>query len=178
MCNVSYRQRSIYKYYSIFIDDEWIIHYNNPESSDEIEQTSRKRKGTDDDSIEYGPPRKRKKSPRILDGQYFEIENSDDKNDKISAICKLCGVTKRGSSSGTGNFLRHIRNHHADKSDEVYSYIKTSATETDQNKFSVLISQEKVYVDLHSFFLSNNVQIRIYFSIAVFIFALGFFDKK
>lgn len=113
---------------------------------------------TDEDSIEHRPPTKRKKGPRILDGQYFEIETSDDKSGKISAVCKLCGVIKKGSSSGTGNFLRHIKKHHADKSDEVYNYINSSSTnEPLQIKIGIQIPQEKVNTAMLNHMRSSNI---------------------
>lgn len=81
-----------------------------------------------DTSIENNSPKRQKKDPRIFDGQYFEVTARDDKNTHISAICKLCGVVKKGSISSTGNFLKHIKDYHEEKSDEVYTYIKQIST--------------------------------------------------
>lgn len=94
--------------------------------------------------------KKMRKEPKILDGKYFEVKSRDSNSNNISAVCKLCGIIKKGSCVGTGNFLKHIKIDHAEKSAEVYDYIKNISSKNEngfdplQTRFAIAIPPEKV----------------------------------
>lgn len=119
-------------------------------TSNAVEQNSRKRnRQVLDDSVdtfvEKSPPKRQKKCPKILDGQYFEVRTRDEKTHKVSAVCKLCGTMQKGSLASTGNFLQHVKKHHSEKSDEIYQYItSTNEKGPSQKRTCPTIDHEKV----------------------------------
>lgn len=71
--------------------------------------------------------------PKILDGKYFKIKIRE--GDRVQAVCCLCGSLRWGSIKGTGNFTRHVNDHHGDRTKEMYNYIKQgSGTIGNDNK--------------------------------------------
>lgn len=121
------------------------------ESHDANEQSTSRKRSNDDLGNDNNLAKKRKKDPKILDGTYFEGVFTGSESNNITAICKLCGALKKGSCLGMGNFLKHINDYHAEKSAEVYSYIKNLTTKDDnrpvlsQPKLCLTISQDKVF---------------------------------
>lgn len=85
--------------------------------------------GLDDEVLE--PPIKKQKQeclPRILDGTYFEVVERN--MDNVHAICKLCGVKRKGTIRSTGNFLTHIKRSHPTKLTEIEEYRKLKQNES------------------------------------------------
>lgn len=90
--------------------------------------SKRNRSGISDGSSngdEYEPPQKRKQ-PKILDGKYFKVvQDADNTNKTIVAICTTCDSEKKGSNCSTGNFLTHYRLKHKEVYNELADYLNS-----------------------------------------------------
>lgn len=69
--------------------------------------------------------KKPKKPSKILDGTFFTIEKRN--GDSIEASCCQCKEVKKGNINSTGNFICHYKTKHADRLDELKSYLKKSS---------------------------------------------------
>lgn len=91
--------------------------------------SKRNRSGISDASSngdEYEPPQKRKQ-PKILDGNYFKVvQDANNTNKTIIAICTTCNSEKRGSNSSTGNFLTHYRLKRKEIYTELVDYLNSN----------------------------------------------------
>lgn len=89
-----------------------------------------------------------KTDPKILDGTYFAVKSRN--GDNVKAICVLCGVVRSGSVKGTGNFTRHYSDKHAERMQDLHSYIRSKSTivqkPSKQLKLST-VSSEQVNLD-------------------------------
>lgn len=74
----------------------------------------------------YFLAKKPKTVPRLLDGKYFNIietnSNSTTMVTKVVAACVICGVQRRGELSSTTNFMEHIRKSHPELVKQVEDY--------------------------------------------------------
>lgn len=98
-----------------------------------------------DNTVSSTSSKRVKRDPKILDGKYFTINIR--KDDKVKAICSLCGTQRWGSIIGTGNFYRHIKDAHAERRQEVDDYIKSTSTKITkfkQTKLSGICTVEQV----------------------------------
>lgn len=89
---------------------------------------------TETNKEEIAPPAKKKRStPRILDGTFYQVESID--GDNVVAKCKECDQSRKGSLKSTGNFLSHFRSAHSERSEELEKYLnRTMKWEPDRSK--------------------------------------------
>lgn len=110
--------------------------------------------------------------PRILDGKYFEIQSTDEKNNVI-AICKECKHPRKGQLTSTGNFLAHIRNKHPELGDDMEKYINRSTVwESTSSKQLHVSAPPTTKEDVCTSFIYFNF---VYVDKKVFIFRSIFF---
>lgn len=69
--------------------------------------------------------KKTRKTPKILNGTYFEIESSVGVDGNLLAKCTICNEVKKGNISSTGNFLKHFQTKHPLRLAELKLYLKT-----------------------------------------------------
>lgn len=78
--------------------------------------------------------KKRKKTPKILDGKYFEIVSSVDVDGNLTAKCTICDEEKKGNIASTGNFLKHFNLKHPLRLNELKLYTRKNVGEKEQKQ--------------------------------------------
>lgn len=117
-------------------------------------------------------------SPRIvvLDGKFLEVQESAEKTNSVSAICKLCQpkVCKiKGSMTSTSNFVSQLKRIHGKNSVEQYKdYVKEKKGEKAaakamsrsgswHNRNEKKFSKTKFDYDITKFVINSLVPLRV-----------------
>lgn len=133
------------------------------EAEPSVASTSKRSLEIENDDREKSIAKRAKSDPRILDGTYFEITTrSIDNSNNVKARCTQCGVIRSGSTTGTGNFIRHYTDNHKERYEELLSYIKsnsrilTSSGKTQSTLTMNKVTAERVFFDHILLFLTKS----------------------
>lgn len=72
-------------------------------------------------------PKKRKVTPKLLDGKFYELVKYDTAG-SVTAKCLFCEKQINGKINSTGNYWDHIRRAHIDELQKVRDYVKIIPT--------------------------------------------------
>lgn len=107
--------------------------------------------------------------PRLLDGKYFEVLNSDwPSSQRIEARCQTCAKIRKGDIRSTGNFMDHYRSCHPTLAVAVEKYRK----QKDSSDSSPFLKQTTLspVLPLNSESVSLNLRIFINDELTCFLF--------
>lgn len=115
---------------------------------------STSKRSLENERINKGAPKAKriKCDPKILDGTYFQITvRSTDDSNNIKARCAQCGVIRSGSTTGTGNFIRHYTDKHKERCEELQNYISKSHIVPSAEKTQLTLTMNKITAEKVSF---------------------------
>ncbi|XP_055314626.1 uncharacterized protein LOC129575176 [Sitodiplosis mosellana] len=120
------------------------------------------------ESSECVPPPKKKKVPKILDGQFYEIISIDEE-DRVIAKCTECLEIKKGNLKSTGNFKTHYKIH-GSRLKDLDEYLKNKTfvmPETSNSKQSDIrdvlpaVSTDKISSKLLDLVVDGNLSFNV-----------------
>lgn len=106
------------------------------------------------------PPKKKKKLPKILDGNFYTVTSSTD--GKIEAKCIECNKIVKGSNASTGNFKIHYKTHGASYQ-RLETYLQTTdSTTIVENSNQMNLKQTGILHHLPSISISEEQVLKSY----------------